>query len=560
MFDIKPLFEQLLFFSIGIISISAFFSLDVQVFSSLQIVIIVLITSIIWWIPHKEKLLIILNSPNEIFFKIIFIAAIFLVSHKIIDYEHYSYYIGPIYDVIKGKSLLYDTPSQYGYLSIHFLALIFHFIGFTSNMFQNINILLFDLSFLLVYYFFHKLISNRFIAFFCSIIYLSFQSVFAYYIQVFYPSTGPLRFGLGLILIVLLLKPSRKTYILSLIITSISFFWSAETAIYVVPAWLFSCLAYSYSTTNSLKKFIRFYTNKIITLLIISLIILSLIILFEIFKYGTFPILTDYLQFIPVYKNGVGAMPIAPFGNYYLVVLVLICGVVTTTYLMYKKIYKNYISILSFISFYNITIFSYFVGRSHENNITNISGFVFIEFVLLLYLFLNIVKDKKYLIKLISLPVIFFIILFSLRVWTQISKNYEFIRNTMISNIKTGFNNNIEKPVLIEILQKYHLSKFPIILLDERDTGFLIPSKIVNTFPFNPIAMTFLLPNSLEKYIDPKINNLSINTVVIITSGILDFRIDPVWKRLQNFYYLKKIGEDKNEKLDLYQIIGRIKK
>ena len=171
----------------------------------------------------------------------------FYLVQKPIAYHHYSFYLGPAFDVIKGKSLLGDTPSQYGYLSIHFLATILERIGFSFKNFHLLNLFLFAGYYLLGSLVLLKLNKNKFLGLITAIIFITLQPLFSDYSRVLLPSTGPLRFGFGLLIIWGLVYLSNSAaFIFGSIFSAIALFWSAETAIYIIPAWLMTCLFFKY--------------------------------------------------------------------------------------------------------------------------------------------------------------------------------------------------------------------------------------------------------------------------------------------------------------------------
>lgn len=374
-----------------------------------------------------------------------------------------------------------------------------------------------------------------------------------------YPSTGPLRFGFGLLIIWFLsYKPRHLTFILGSIFASISLFWSAETAVYIIPAWIAVCLTYSYNQTDITKKFFKSSILRIILFLLISILIFFLIILKEYSIKYAFPNINNYFEYTTTYTKGLGSLPIPLYGNYYLAVITIVLGLVVLLHLLTKKIKTDLLPFLSFISIHNIAIFSYFVSRSHENNIVNISGFIIIEIVIIIKVLIDVLKiDIILLKKMIAIPVILFVVLFAFRLSDQTIKQCELIKESLVKNMQSLFSPKTPTPILLNILTKYNLNNKPIaVLYDNKDTLLLVESNLKNELPLNPGVMTQGLTNWQDKYIDPMLNKLQSETIIAVNEDISISLLNLTWEKILNKYNLKKICDIKEEKLIIYQIVS----
>jgi len=537
------LLQILLINSIGIFSVLAYFNIDFPGYSFSTLGLIIFITVILYFIFQLKFKFVRINFKLPIWaYLIIGLLLIFYLTQGPISYHHYSFYVGPVLDIIKGKSLLGDTPSQYGYLSIHFLAFIFNIIGISLAKFNLINILLFVFYYLLAGLILFKLIKNKFLAATSSLVFITLQTLFSYYSGSLYPSTGPLRFGLGLLIFWVILSFSQKTsLILGSIIASIALFWSVETAIYVVPAWLVTSLILNFRPT--LKLFFPLLISSII----------GIVILFK--EYAVqhaFPRILDYFEFARIYQVGYGSILISPYGNYYLIILIMIFGIVLAIYLIINKVKNRLLPLLVFISIYNVAIFSYFISRSHENNIVNITGFYILQLVIILKIFINVFKiSSEQLKKTIALPLILFLVFYFIRVSDQAAN--------MDKSISKWFTPEPQAPTLSKALVKYHLENRPVVLLSQTDdTRLLVESGIKNELPLNPAFMTYVLHSSWRvKYINPALAKLKTGTVVIVDKYISDSILQPVFADIQTVYHLEKIGTIDSDNLEIYQIAAK---
>ena len=545
-------FQVILINLLGIISVLAYFNIDFPEYSFSMLGLIIFITAILYFsLQLKFKFFRINFKLPAWLYLIISFFLIFYLSQGPISYHHYSFYVGPVLDIIKGKSLLGDTPSQYGYLSIHFLAFIFNIIGISLAKFNLINILLFVFYYLLAGLILFKLIRNKFLAAISSLVFITLQTLFSYYSGSLYPSTGPLRFGLGLLIFWVILSFSQKiSFILGSIITSIALFWSIETAIYVVPAWLFACLIMNYKSLILKLSFL--------SILITS--VFSIIVLKEYFHHQTIPRILDYLEFANIYKDGFGALSIPIYGNFYLLIIIMVLGIVTAVYLIIHKVKTRFLPLLVFISIYNVAIFSYFISRSHENNIVNITGFYILQLVVILKIFINVFKiNSEQVKKTIVLPLILFLVFYSIRVSDQIAKRHKLIQKSFQQNIYEWIIPETQTPALSKALIKYHLQNRPVVLLSQTDdTRLLVESGIKNELPLNPAFMTYVLYSSWRvKYINPTLAKLKTGTVVIVDKYITDSILQPVFADIQTAYQLEKIGAIDSDNLEIYQIAAK---
>ena len=255
-------------------------------------------------------------TTSKILINIFVFVTILLLNQKIIDFHHYSFYLGPVFDVNNGKSILYDTPSQYGYLVIHFLAFLTKGINSSFNTFHIINITLFTIYCMGEYLILSNLIENKLKLLIATFVLICLQTLYTDYYTSLYPSTGPLRFGLGLLICWLLCYYEwRKSFVLGTLLSSISLFWSVETAVYIVPAWLFTCIAEAIMNYKFSKDALKKFLYRLISFLCISILIFIVIIFIEYYNRKTFPDISAFYEYAISYGNGFGSLLIEPFGK-----------------------------------------------------------------------------------------------------------------------------------------------------------------------------------------------------------------------------------------------------
>lgn len=515
----------------GIFSVIGFFILNINAFSLPQILLI----TALWFILS----LLVLYSPKTKLPKIIEVLLLslawaFLIflefappTQKLIDYHHFSFYLGPAYEVHQGTSILFDFPSQYGYLSIHFISFALNILGrgftFASfHFFHTIMLCLYFFGFFLAYKFLFK---NQFLIFLFTAITILLQT----YLQQFGglnlpPSTASLRFMFGLLIILSLWYiPSRQLKIFfASLFTAIATFWAIETALYTIPALFFFLITESFLESGISKQLLFSFFKKSKYYFFFSFLIWLGIAVREFPYHHTFPNFSGFLQFANTYKDGFGAILIPPFGNHYLAITILLLGLFYSFYFLRQLTLKNDIFPhtkpqktkwivlgLCFLSVHNFAILSYYVSRSAFTNILNIGPFFVLEFAILYRYFQN----RKIFINHFLLPSTLFIVLFF----------YSCYANVFYKTLPP-----YNPPCLLDTLNSYqHLassyklsSSNTLILSKNCDTLLITENNLHNLLPLNPSLMTAIPMNFENQYILPNLKNLTDSSYLVYTNDM----------------------------------------
>ena len=337
------------------------------------------LTLFLVWIRHPGESVIFSKLNLLILLIIILSISVFTPFVRGVDggpYYNYYYLVGPINDILHGKTLLVDAVSQYGLLSIYFLALPFKFLV----------PLTFDNFFWMYYfvtcggYFLAYLIMRRLIGGFLLPalgLFLILQQ--NYYLQVdsllSYPQTGFLRFGWWLIVAYYLTRSSSR-FLVEIVLVSIATFWMSDAGIYVMGAYLSTMVFREIMKRESIKSTIRNIVSRLALICICLLLFLALISTFTLIRSGFLPNWHFFTGEASLFIGGFGLLPMAAIGPHlffpalYLIILIYIL------YLMFvsgKKTEANdQISVLVFIEVFGILQFIYYVGRSHPNNLHHV--------------------------------------------------------------------------------------------------------------------------------------------------------------------------------------------
>jgi len=287
---------------------------------------------------------------------------------------HFDAFFYSVSQVFAGKTLLVDFNNQYG-LYPHFLEPIFHIIGLTVLNFSIVMSMLTAISFILIFLFLKKTVSNNVISFlgFTSVVFFcllilrvdSFDEYFQYM---------PLRVIFPTILIFLtavyLKEENRIIYYCLFIISSIAMLWNFDTGAIVFISWLL-LLVFKELFQQDKKIMIKNCITHFVTALSIFLAVIISYSIYIYIRSGSFPnyfLFTQYQQVF--YISGFAMLPMNLFHPWNIIIIVYIIG------LLYAIINRgnSYIAkIIFLLSVLGFGIFSYYQGRSHDNNLVAVA-------------------------------------------------------------------------------------------------------------------------------------------------------------------------------------------
>ncbi len=566
-------------------------SYDTSATDYIVVMIIFIIISIFLFIPKKKLNLKIdiIEKKSWIFDILILFIIFFLVIDTTlpIDLFHFSYFLGPTNQVIHGKTLLVDTSTQYGVLNIYFLNLLYRIVNISLKSFSFFIQTITIIFYFLLYVFLRKWIKNVFFSTLCifSILTYDFLSInFNYTSKFNLPNSGFFIYG-GFIIIALLFTVNKQKKILEyLMLTIISFllFWSLFSGLCVAIAYFLAALINDYLKYQKTKIiFLRFFSRLLkffIFFLIISFSIIILTFLLE----GQLPNRILYLNWISLSRDGFFMQEIPKLGNY---LLILVIYLVSLAYIIYKLFNKREnITIITFLTFYGILDFIYYLGRSHPLNLFNIS----LPAILLIFYFFKKIyyffkKTREPLPKILNFFIIFLLIALTSY---SLSLGLQYIRGTFTFENKISFYDfsyKSENTSTIEIINKYFPEDELIPVIAWEDVDILLlnnKGNLFNIFTLSSIlskeeaetivkeAFSKKIPNYIlvenkninESYIFPKLfpkNNTDDYKIKIsqineassgelLIKGTMDSNIDLSHRKLEIQIYNKKDSNKSN--------------
>jgi len=322
---------------------------------------------------------------REFFF---YLLALFLIvvlvvdPHYRVETYHDSFYLGPLADFRAGKAFLVNINAQYGLFVFYFLSLFFKVLPLGFESFSLVLTALFVLQYFCFYFIVRQLFHSRLYSFLCLVVLLlvNYFATMGFIIQ--NPSVGPLRFSFAYLLMALIVLRNQKPkwadrfYIAEAAVAAAAIFWSFEVCVYTLPAYLGFVCYESIIDLKSLKFNWKLWIRRLSLLWGFGLLLL-------VFIYGDiyrraaeWPHWNYYFDYIFLYKNGFGMLPVPAFGAWWIIIgilLISICVVMGSLTKWKESSRPAHFNVMVFLTFYGISQFLYFLGRAHPNNLFHIS-------------------------------------------------------------------------------------------------------------------------------------------------------------------------------------------
>ncbi len=298
----------------------------------------------------------------------------------------WEFYVGPAELIRQGGWLLWDVPAQYGFLSELTIAWIP-----TPSPWESLFILNSLMCFLLATTVFVLLrslgrgILNLLMSFTVALVASFFRPGLGPQIAgpSGYPSTGGFRFlwcvALLLILLMLLRVRSPRARLAILLagnlVWTIGVLWSAESAIYSTFVWLpgyfLMVVAERWSQPDIRRRILSIGLLSAVPALFLAAALATVFVVYQV-GLGHGPDLQSFYEFGLTYQGGFGAYPIDPGGPGWVLFLIFVATLVTLVWNARKQpAVASVVLIATAALIYSTS--SYFVGRSHPNNVWNLA-------------------------------------------------------------------------------------------------------------------------------------------------------------------------------------------
>jgi hypothetical protein len=304
----------------------------------------------------------------------------------VVTMHHWEFYIGPAELVRQGGWLLWDVPSQYGFLSELTIAWIP-----AQSPWESLFILNAAASFLLAVTVFLLLRSLGRGLF--NLVMSASVALVATFLRPGpgnqfvgpdgYPSTGGFRFiwcvALLLVLLALLRASTPKARLTILlagnVVWVLGVLWSAESAIYStfvwLPGYILAVLAEWWRKSDRRRR-----TQMLAGLMALPVVFLAaglaVVYIVYLIGLGHLPDLRAFYEFGLTYQGGFAAYPLDPGGPGWVLFVAYVATLVTLTWRVRKQpVVASIVLVAAAAMIYSTS--SYFIGRSHPNNVWNLA-------------------------------------------------------------------------------------------------------------------------------------------------------------------------------------------
>jgi hypothetical protein len=345
-----------------------------------------------WWVANSAAILLIAVASvrsDQLF--------------NTMSYSHWGVIVGPAEMLRQGGWLLWDVPSQYGFLNILLVAALPVKSVWQSAYLIN-SFLLFASA--LCLFFVLRLIRPG-LKNFCFSLLVTLAAVFlmagwppALLGPQAFPSLGPFRFIWCYALLALLIKElnsANKSYwripFIGNIVWLMGTLWSSESAVYCAALWLpaYALMALRrahilYPEVSARKKRLRLIVGWLIVPLLLVATVIGLITIYYLLHLGHGPDWRAFYEYSLAFAGGFFAIPIDPNGPVWQLFLIFCALSATVFYFLRGGLTGKAMSLMAGTWGALWATSSYFVSRSHPNNATVLSPILCIVIGVTLYL------------------------------------------------------------------------------------------------------------------------------------------------------------------------------
>ena len=314
------------------------------------------------------------------FIPIVALVAFSFRTFPVVEHYHWGFFIGPIEQLRQGGTLLWDTPSQYGFLSILLPTLL---PGNAWQSFWFFQAIAYAIVACLMYLAIRRLSSGwpgavaGFAITFTTLFFRPRTDELILPAQMT-PAAGPFRFIWCFVMIAFLVRwhttsrggNARRFAITGTVIWIAAVLWSAETAIYVTAMWFPALLVSSIQSAPTIRASAA-AALKSAAYPLFALILAGVLVI------GAYriagrpgPDITGHFEYVLLYsRGGFGALPIDWTGTiWYLILVFLMVSTVLVIHAV-RNARDSRLAVWAAAWGGVWAVSSYFTGRSHPVNL-----------------------------------------------------------------------------------------------------------------------------------------------------------------------------------------------
>jgi hypothetical protein len=313
-------------------------------------------------------------------FLVLVLIAFSFRTNPVVEFYHWGFWTGPIEQLRQGGWLLYDTPSQYGVLSILIPTILPGHAWISFSYYQAAVYAIVGVMMLMIFRRLRGGVGNLALSVLAVFTTLFFRPRSAALIlpAQMTPSGGPVRFLWCFVLLGWLLlvfrdlvghkergTPGAGFPLVGHLLWICSIAWSFEAAIYSSAIWFAAYTVYLVQTRRQIVRSIAILVAMLAGLYVSVWLIYKVAIGFP-------PDFAGYTEFGFLYSKGFGSLPIATHGSiWYLVLVFFIASTAVVQFLV--EDWKDFRLVVAAGVWGGIwSLSSYFVSRSHPVNLLSL--------------------------------------------------------------------------------------------------------------------------------------------------------------------------------------------
>ncbi len=302
----------------------------------------------------------------------VLLATVLLVFDTTFAFEdhHYNFYLGPVNDILRGKTLLADINCQYGVGVIYALALFFKLLPVPLN-YQGFSLLLnvlLILQYALAYLLMRRVLGSQSFAVAALLLIVAAN----YFSQTgpTLPSTGPLRFGVAYALLAVF---AFRTHwrIARYALVGLASLWSFESFTYTLTAYACAELYLLLQAPHRLRRLPSLIGGPAVAVAVGHLFLA----LFTYLRAGAWPEWSHYFEYLALYSvDEFGTLTVEAWRPWALFIAVYFLSLLLLAYrvLLSRPADAESSAFIAGLTGFGIVQFTYFLGRSHHNNLYHI--------------------------------------------------------------------------------------------------------------------------------------------------------------------------------------------
>lgn len=283
--------------------------------------------------------------------------------------------MGPVHDVLRGKTLLVNAPSTYGLLLIYALAGIFTWIPLSTASFFFIHYVTVILGCISLYGLLSIWLKSRFFAI-IGMILLFLHFYFPHDDPLlFFSQTAFLRFGMWMPIFAILIYRSqiirahRLWNYLEYIFLGIAAFWGFDVGLYVIGAYVVAKIGESIHHSSTVSEGVQRGMRSLLQIGMVLLLSFLLISLFSLVRSRSVPNWYSFFASTTYYARGWDLLPLSKIDTWHIVLLGYLFGMgYLLTHLLVKRSSKSKeLPVIAFLITYGSLQFLYYTGRSTQS-------------------------------------------------------------------------------------------------------------------------------------------------------------------------------------------------